>query len=388
MIYQIQFDWKRLCLSIPIFIYSSFLILVLLYPLLSLMIVNTNNYSGGYDKYQWLLEQQRNNLNSGSYDREPKLYQYVTNEISILDAIVKAQSQGDSEEQFNSMLDYEKLLLELSGTSYYHYYDAQYIRYNIFLIQEHINAREYCIYDQITDMPMLNYLASILTYYPAPVLFIPTVLASTEVFTSAKKSKSKVLDKVIPLSEMKLSIAHLISSLSFSCFLTCICFLPCLGVAFTLNGLGSIGYPVVNMLNNKLSAMTLCSYLGCFFALSLSVCVFIGSLSGLMTRLFSNKWVTIILLVTILCIPMLVMYYRNPLIIPVIHRIPISYIYIVMIIGTASPEINLLQYQYSDLFRNADLTTIHGVCALIASSIVLIVFSVILASARKIARII
>jgi hypothetical protein len=132
------------------------------------------------------------------------------------------------------------------------------------------------------------------------------------------------------------------------------------------NGIGSLSYPVVDILEGQIHTNSLGGYLGHYFTLVFLINLFVGSLLLFASRFFDNRVVLVIVAFVTGFIPTLPFYFQGSMALrAVLHVLPMTYFNIFPAIGQATA------YATDSSIGNAAITFTNGVVVLLAYSLML-----------------
>jgi hypothetical protein len=192
----------------------------------------------------------------------------------------------------------------------------------------------YTIYEDPQKMPAFNYIAYELTQLPYALFFIPIITIASGLFSSINRTKSRLFESSVPLSELTMNTSHIISSSIFAFCATAVAFIPSFCYIAIKNGIGRFDYPIVNVVNDTIWAGTNAIYLGRFALLMVAGCLFLAAVMLFVSRFVDNRPALIVVALALVLVPTFPSYH-DPLgsFASVLYLLPTTYFPITNIIG-------------------------------------------------------
>jgi hypothetical protein len=136
------------------------------------------------------------------------------------------------------------------------------------------------------------------------------------------------------------------------------------------NGIGSLSYPVVDILEGQIHTNSLGGYLAQYFTLAFLINLFVGTLLLFVSRFLDNRVALVIVAFVTGFIPTLPFYFQGSMALrSVLHVLPTTYFDIFPAIGQATA------YATDSSIGNAAITFTNGVVVLLICSLVLVLAS-------------
>jgi len=264
MFAQIVLDSKKLLHSKPLMIAMLFLSLCLLIPAFDKQGV----FEGNDVNHQFDIQLYRDRLSfllslkgTDYYNtRTAPQIAYWNQQIDALADILRANSSNDAAARITSIIRYERFLLDEAEAGYNTETPPIILRQRIALLEAHLLLGIYNVYDTRFAEPAFNYAASVYSNMPTIVLMLPAIIVYIELFSSEQEGNSRSYESVVPLADMKIIITHIIVSICFSIIVVLITFIPSFIYVSHKNGLGSLEYPYVYVVEGTISVSNLADY--------------------------------------------------------------------------------------------------------------------------------
>lgn len=297
---------------------------------------------------------QKNNIESGAYDRAPSdLKDVVELRIQYLEAAVHADS---SQEGFRYAGKFYELMLQ--GV------EMGYVAGEETLLD--VNRR-YCAalselpevnqFDSVSEMPALYYYSWYVGSFPALIQIVPVLLLSRCLSDVVQGSS---LFRRAPLSGRKKAISLLIVGAMLFVLSVVVVNVSVAVLVVLQNGMGYLDYPVIYLQNGAIQSATAGGTLlhETMLATALQVTVFVVSVS--LSTLAGNKSLGIVVPVVFLAIPQLPWYLNNAAALGGVYsKLPITY----CLIGNVSGYVGV--FPGIDLFPAAGLHFDYGIASVL-----------------------
>jgi hypothetical protein len=380
MLTQALFDCKRVVREKALYVAVALLALFMAYFMLPTarydmsVVVDGNVFiSGNYsvEQYRQRYFTLLNNLASNTYEGAPEHFLELKQcEEDALGDIMKFDAEKNNKEKFDAMLRYAQVQLEQVKAGYLGGLTLLECEASIERIRQHINTNIYAICENPNEMPALNSLAYHIRNVSTLLLLLPAVIVFSGLLSSGRASRTRQLESLVPLGAAKMLLSHLLVAWLISCMAVLLVFIPAFIAQSTINGVGSLDYPIIDVLEGQIRTNSLGGYLGQYLALVFLVNLFIGTLLLFASRFFDSRAALVIIAFVIGLIPSLPFYFQGSIELrSLLHVLPTTYFNIFPAIGQATTFLT------NSLIGNAAITFINGVIVLLLFSLVLVLAS-------------
>jgi hypothetical protein len=307
------------------------------------------SYNYSIDFYKDVLTDFGNAESSGALSAMPDdLREYTAAQKKALLDVLAAHNLGDLAAEFDARLRFQQA--EYSATlAGYRDESVLSSERRLVLYEQLIAKQQLYLFGDCSKMPASYYLASeILPLFPA-MLFLPAAAAFAAAFASARGTKSRSFEKLLPISKASILAADFLAGLIASLVALFLALLPATVFQLVRNGFGDLSYPVVDIVNNQLMVTTVGSYLGSLLILTVAGYCFLGAVALLVSR-FSDSRV-LLLLLQLLCAftASVSMYLQLVTEWGVAEYLPLTYFSITPIIGMVTSGENMTQIDSATL---------------------------------------
>jgi hypothetical protein len=379
MLTQILFDCKRVVREKALYVTMVLLALFMIYFMFpqnqyEMVVVDSDgitlhNYT--IESYRQQYSDRLNSLFSDTNEGMPEhRLDLINREVDALGDIVKFDGEKNDEAKFEAMLRHTQVELELVEARYRVGPTLLECEAAIERIRLHIDTHTYVIYENPDEMPALNSLAYHMRNMSTLLLFLPAVVVFSGLLNSARASRTRQFEFLVPLGTAKMLLSHLLIAWLISCAAVLLVFTPAVIMKVVTNGIGSLTYPVVDILEGQIHTNSLGGYLAQYFALAFLINLFVGSLLLFVSRFLDSRVVLVIAAFVMGVIPTLPFYFQGSMALrSVLHVLPTTYFDIFSAIGQATGFLT------ESSIGNAAITFRNGVAVLLICSLALVLAS-------------
>jgi hypothetical protein len=376
MLTQILFDCKRVVREKALYVAVVLLALFMVYFMFPQnryemeLVVDGNTFARGnysIEQYRQRYSNLLNNLFSGTYEGAPeRFFDLLHSEEEALADIIRFDDEKNDAAKFEAMLRYAQVQLEQVEAGYLGGLTPLECEATIERIRQHIDTNTYVIYENPDEMPALNSLAYHMGSISTLLLFLPAVIIFSGLLSSARASRTRQFESLVPLGSTKMLLSHLLIAWLISCVAVLLVFAPAFVMKAASSGIGSPNYPVVDIVEGQIHTNSLGGYLARYFTLAFLINLFVGSLLLFVSRFFDNRAALVIVAFVMGFIPTLPFYFQGGMELrSVLHLLPTTYFSIFSVIGQATA------YVTNSSIGNAAITFTNGVVVLLMCSLVL-----------------
>ncbi len=333
-----------------------------------------NDYNYSIDRYRDILTNLNNLEASGTLTDAPDGFlDLLGAQKQALLAVLGAHGTGDVEAEFQARLQFEQAHYDdtQAGYSADSPLDAE---RRVLFYERLVANQQYYVFDDLRGMPVGYYLASQLFALSPLILFLPACIAFSAAFTSARETRSRRLEKVLPLNNVAVLATDFLAGLIITLGALVVALLPAAAYQFLGDGIGDLTYPVVDIVNNQIVQTTIGGYLLSLLLLVVSGSCFLGALALFVSRFSDSR--TVLLLVLVLCVlaPNIPGFLGALSVLHIQSYVPLTYLSITPIIGIVESYANMTQLDGATLTMGLSVlaasAAVASILALLADLVV------------------
>jgi hypothetical protein len=295
------------------------------------------SYSWGIDSYR----DRRMSLLAVEHDvrasAPPEFIALYDAEVQALTEVLQAHASHDAQGEFMARLGLARADLDMSLAGY-STMEPIIAEGRVAFYQQLIERGIYGLPLTVSAQPASFYLASLLSTGPPAALYIPAAASFAVAFASSANSRSRRLEDIVPQSSFWVLCADFLAGMAATAFILLASLMPAFMLQMARNGLGDLGFPVVNVIDGNLAVATVGGYLGSLSLLVLLGSCFVGSLGLLLSRIIDSRTVMLLALMLFIYAVNGSRYYAFVETSDVEALLPMTYLSVPSIIGVVSPS--------------------------------------------------
>ena len=256
--------------------------------------------------------------------------------------VLMAHSSNNVQLEFDARLRFQQAEYNMALAGYSSESVISSERRKIFY-EQLINKQQFYLAGDSGKMPATYYLAAeVLPLSPA-ILFLTAAAAFAVAFTSARRTKSRSFEQLLPISRPYVLAADFLAGLIVALGALLLALLPATVFQCVHNGMGNLSYPVVDIVNNQLVVTTIGGYLSSLLTLVVIGYCFLGAVALLVSRFSDSRVMLLLLLLLCAFAANVPMYLQLVTDWKIAEYLPLTYLSVTPIIGIVASWENMTQ---------------------------------------------
>ncbi|MDR2957047.1 MAG: hypothetical protein LBU61_02545 [Coriobacteriales bacterium] len=332
MVALLRFDLKRLAKSKSIYVTLLLLVVMVCHPIITFQYTFSELY---FNDSGYVVSYIPEMVDSGLIDSIPEdLRARALEENDAWVALETAKQNRDDKGHLEAVIRLEKIRIANIKQGYSSEKNPFYNQFKLAFLEGLYDRGIYDIYEVPCEMPGVCFVPWSISKTPYYLWMIPAALIYSAIFSSARRSRSRQLDSLLPINLVVLSILRLVTGPLVSLVTILLSLIPAFIWATVSNGIGRLDYSVATVVKNQIVICEAGQYLLMWVLLVTLACLFVGTIVLLTTRFSDRRMIAIVSAAVVVLIPSLSSYFAvNPNRLSFMNFLPTSYFDFTQVIG-------------------------------------------------------